>query len=853
MKRILFLMVCISLATAGFAKADVSDKNAQLIQTAKDGNLPAVQTALADGANAGSVQYVQMGYPIYKLVGGNAAMLSETYLAKTRMIEADAEIDVAKLAQDDLGASIPTKCTKYAEDMGSRFAIAVKGKKYDLMFQDVAYLKTDKGKHPVMILGYKGCPFSVRELKMLSDISMREPMTVEIASADGNILRTEAASTLPFIVASESTMPSFMAINVQWRFATAGMSFSTTKATYKTSKSGATISFTKEGIKLDGVSITDLETSEKNKKTAEEPTPNTGMMVALPKELAPVIKQTMARVAWISNDPKGQPVDAKTKFSDIYDIIVIEKGELSEDVSKALRAYIKEGGVIWTFDRAFGSTWRNKVLLGGIIPGADQGWEPPEDIMVMVQGVEVIPANPKSPIAKAVRSVKVADDHTMRMSSDGKDVKTGLTTFDRAITETSTALLKAQKVGEAVIGQQAFKPSRWVVVGISVKVGEGQVVILPSLDYSHSDTSRFLVNLVQWSLSHSDQSQFQSHPSDIQIDVQKEIARLHSDDPVEKEDAAFKLSCQPERARSAIPHLIDLLDDETPVAVRSQVPFSSMADQYTVLKGTVRLAADSALCRITGKKIGGRAGWRQWWKEHEKELETAKIDEIKASHILIATANLDEKGKAAAKARIEGLLKKIRSGISFEELAKAHSDCPSKVNGGDLGYFKRGKMVKEFEDAAFALDIGGISDVIETPYGYHIIKVTDHKGEKVDEKTSWVEKERGNKGKLVTKRGWIKRVVNWTTEYERGKPEIKASSQQQMVSLHADDGRVYRIEYTSGCKFGLSPEDMERKRFKFHTGKDFRYEVAGYVKTAKSDNPFVPSYLLRAISLKRIK
>jgi hypothetical protein len=140
--------------------------------------------------------------------------------------------------------------------MRSRFAITVKGKaemKCGLMFQDVAYLKTDKGKHPVMILGYEGCPFSVRELKVLSDISMREPMTVEIASADGNILRADAASALPFIVASESTTPSFTAVNVQWRFATAGMSFSTTKATYKTSKSGATISFTETGVKLDGV------------------------------------------------------------------------------------------------------------------------------------------------------------------------------------------------------------------------------------------------------------------------------------------------------------------------------------------------------------------------------------------------------------------------------------------------------------------------------------------------------------------------------------------------------------------------------------------------------------------------
>ena len=103
------------------------------------------------------------------------------------------------------------------------------------------------------------------------------------------------------------------------------------------------------------------------------------------------------------------------------------------------------------------------------------------------------------------------------------------------------------------------------------------------------------------------------------------------------------------------------------------------------------------------------------------------IAEIRASHILISTAKLDAKGKAKAKERIGSLLKQIRAGANFEEMAKARSDCPSRINGGDLGYFKRGKMVKEFEDVAFELDIGEVSDVVETIFGYHIIKLTDQK------------------------------------------------------------------------------------------------------------------------------
>ncbi len=70
-------------------------------------------------------------------------------------------------------------------------------------------------------------------------------------------------------------------------------------------------------------------------------------------------------------------------------------------------------------------------------------------------------------------------------------------------------------------------------------------------------------------------------------------------------------------------------------------------------------------------------------------------------------------------------------GEDFATLAEAYSDCPSSAQGGDLGFFKRGMMVKPFEDAAFALDINEISQIVESDFGFHIIKLLEKKGDEV--------------------------------------------------------------------------------------------------------------------------
>jgi parvulin-like peptidyl-prolyl isomerase len=83
--------------------------------------------------------------------------------------------------------------------------------------------------------------------------------------------------------------------------------------------------------------------------------------------------------------------------------------------------------------------------------------------------------------------------------------------------------------------------------------------------------------------------------------------------------------------------------------------------------------------------------------------------------------------KAKAKAKAKDLLQQIKDGADFTELAKAHSDCLSASKGGDLGFFPRGESTPQFEKVAFELEIGQISDIVETEYGCHIIKAMDQK------------------------------------------------------------------------------------------------------------------------------
>ncbi|QWG49292.1 peptidylprolyl isomerase PrsA [Bacillus mycoides] len=143
----------------------------------------------------------------------------------------------------------------------------------------------------------------------------------------------------------------------------------------------------------------------------------------------------------------------------------------------------------------------------------------------------------------------------------------------------------------------------------------------------------------------------------------------------------------------------------------------------------------------------------------DKELKDNYKPQVKASHILV-------KDEATAKKVKE----ELGQGKSFEELAKQYSeDTPSKEKGGDLGFFEHGKMVKEFEDAAYKLKKDEVSEPVKTQFGYHIIKVTDIK----EPEKSFEQSKADLKKELVAKKAQDGEFMNDLMMKEIKKADVK--------------------------------------------------------------------------------
>lgn len=140
--------------------------------------------------------------------------------------------------------------------------------------------------------------------------------------------------------------------------------------------------------------------------------------------------------------------------------------------------------------------------------------------------------------------------------------------------------------------------------------------------------------------------------------------------------------------------------------------------------------------KVIGQEVGGKIQItqeeaRQFYQDHLKELE--RPERIRLSEILVSTQNPDSPNAvadaatlAAAEQKARELREEIRKGASFEDVARKSSSGGSAAEGGDLGYFERGKLAKELEDKTFGMQVNEVSDVIRTKQGFILLKVTEH-------------------------------------------------------------------------------------------------------------------------------
>jgi len=128
-----------------------------------------------------------------------------------------------------------------------------------------------------------------------------------------------------------------------------------------------------------------------------------------------------------------------------------------------------------------------------------------------------------------------------------------------------------------------------------------------------------------------------------------------------------------------------------------------------------RLLAEKWVAEQTRGEKPSQLEVRAWFEEHRADLETA--EQVHALQILVITA---EEAKS--------LLDQIRGGASFEQLARTHGRSPDAQRGGDLGWFARGTMPRQFDDACFSLKPGQVSGVVQTSYGYHLFKLLGRRG-----------------------------------------------------------------------------------------------------------------------------
>ncbi|MEG1310769.1 MAG: peptidylprolyl isomerase [Romboutsia sp.] len=240
----------------------------------------------------------------------------------------------------------------------------------------------------------------------------------------------------------------------------------------------------------------------------------------------------------------------------------------------------------------------------------------------------------------------------------------------------------------------------------------------------------------------------------IMFEQAKKEKLLPSKEDVDKEFKAFKKSIETNEAYKENMKKLGITDEDIKKEQEIGLAIQNYQDNF------------AKVTKISDADI------KKYYEDNKKEYYE---DKVKASHILISTVDEKDKPysadkKAEAKKKAEDILKKVNSGGEFATLAKENSDDKgSGAKGGDLDFFEKGMMVPEFEKVAWQLKVGEISKLVETKFGYHIIKVTD----KVEKQLSLDEVKDTIKNTLLSEK--------YTQNIEKLKKESNIEKNEELI------------------------------------------------------------------------
>jgi len=177
-----------------------------------------------------------------------------------------------------------------------------------------------------------------------------------------------------------------------------------------------------------------------------------------------------------------------------------------------------------------------------------------------------------------------------------------------------------------------------------------------------------------------------------------------------------------------------------------------------------------------------------YFLQHKEQFHQS--EQVEARHILVRVNNFENKEEnEKALSKINKAIDEIKKGAAFEKVAEKYSEDTSAKNGGYLGFFKRGEMVKEFEEAAFRLEPGQVSDIVKSPFGYHIIKV-EKKLEEKDLSFDEVKERIIERIKEEKEKNQFKNYV-----YETYKEILTESNISAYLTKHPGEISVYETDY----------------------------------------------------------